>query len=196
MAAIVYFSVVKAETEIPQQTLQRVPINTVSQKKVEVRGWNPDKKEIIVGPILAGNDPPVIEVVLDPTSITSLEELEAFAANLANQDSNIKLIKLTSESIELDYQYEGRLFGVFPIKAWTRAFIGNDNRVKLKNPWYDIFIKKSIKYELSDSESDLSKLQIQGLQNELQKQAWSLQLISNIMKTKHDTVKNSINNIR
>ena len=62
--------------------------------------------------------------------------------------------------------------------------------IRLANDWERALTKESQEMEMSFS------LQYLQLQEALQKESREYLMISNIMKTKHDTVKNSISNIR
>lgn len=161
-----------------------------------------DKEEIIIlperktGPILVGNDVPTLAATVSIDAIHDIDDFENFAENILSQDLSISRIKLASTSLELDYETPGKLFGVIPVKITAKAIMDNEYRVKVKFPWYAVFIKKAVGLKLKESESDLSKLQIAELKNELQKQAWSLQLLSSILKKHSDTASGIIQNMK
>jgi hypothetical protein len=160
----------------------------IEDGKVSVRGWDPKEKKLTVG----------------PESINTAKDLAEYAAGLAAQDENIEGIETGQNEMSFHYSNEGKLFGIFPIKFSALSTIdtgSSTERVKVKFPWYSFFIKKDF------SETDLEQA-IQGglgegeiratssLQGNITRLAQMMSTISNVLKTKHDTVKNSINNIR
>lgn len=159
-------------------------------------GWNSDKKEIIIEPDSADSSMLIDVASISPEIITSVKELELFAKNIISQDSNIKFIKLASGSTEISYQYAGRFLGIIPAKIRAVVSVDNNYRVKVKFPWYRKFIKETAGMTLNDKESDLSKFQFYNFKNELQRQAWSLQLLSNILKNKNESGRGKDGNIK
>ena len=74
-------------------------------------------------------------------------------------------------------------------------YAANRGRVKVKFPWWHIFVKKTISVEeiekawdeeLESVGDDIQLANI-DLQNSLQKQAQTLQMMSNVSKMLHDT---------
>jgi hypothetical protein len=136
--------------------------------------------------------------------------LEMYAAATAATDENVEEIELSANQIVMKYKQPAKLLGFIPVNYTTTVTVDTGEeiypdkygRVKVKFPWWLIFardgskdLKSELEQKLSSPGGDAQLANI-NMQNSVQKQQELLQMMSNIMKAKHDTAKASINNIR
>ncbi len=95
--------------------------------------------------------------------------------NAKASDQAIEQISLNFEKISTKVRHEGKLFGFIPAFATATVDIDAEERVSVTFPWWAVFA--------SGKDGDALGVRIYTT-------------ISNVLKTKHDTVKNSINNVR
>jgi type VI protein secretion system component Hcp len=87
----------------------------------------------------------------------------------------VEQISLNVEKIKTKVAQEVRLFGIIPVRATATVEIDAENRVKVKYPWWSFLA---------------SGKDAEGLGERI------FTTLSNVLKTKHDTVKNAIGNVR
>jgi hypothetical protein len=95
--------------------------------------------------------------------------------NAKASDQAIESVSLNFEKITTRVRHEVRLFGFIPLETTADVDIDAEQRVAVRFPWWTIF-----------ASGDDEKLVAERVYS----------TISNVLKTKHDTVKNSIGNIR
>jgi hypothetical protein len=153
---------------------------------VTVRGWDPKKKEVIVG----------------PEQVNTTEQLADYAAALSLADDRIRAMDSDATAGNLvRYRSEGTLLWVkrvnFDITATVRPPAEGEKygRVKVRFPWYSFLIRRGVK--AADIEADVSKeLTAHELTHVIQRQAQMFNTLSNILKAHHDAAKSIIQNIR
>lgn len=167
-------------------------------KKVIVRGWDPEKKQEILD-----------TAPTRPEDVTSEEGLEGFAARVMIEDERMKSVAFEEEKVVVKYASRGRLFGLIPI-GFTQT-VEVDSRqegerprmVKVRLPWFSFLVAEDVsardieaaaEEELKGGKGDDHKdwIELSSFSN----QAGVFRSISNVLKTRHDTVKNSIGNVR
>ncbi len=165
-----------------------------SSKKVGVQGWDPKKKEEIIG---------------SPHNVRTPEELSVYVEAVALNDARISDISVSRSSVEIQSAEKGKLFWFIPVQM-TRVITVNikdgekkADRVKVKFPWYHVFVKKTetseaLKSEVSTRLDTWEWESVDSSQSmtDAARISHILQLVSGILKTKHDTVKNSTGNVR
>ncbi|MDO8521603.1 MAG: hypothetical protein Q7S52_05805, partial [bacterium] len=166
--------------------------------KVTVRGWDPEKKEEIVG---------------KPEAVKTFEDLQVYIEAVALNDAAITGIEIRQGILELESREQGKLFGFIPIEMSSSVVVkftledSTEDPVDVKFPWWHIFVKKSYSPSVLEGElradttgafdpSKWEKIDNSEAPTDASRVARALGFISNIMKTKHDTVKNSIGNVR
>ena len=166
-----------------KRAAEKADVGTV-RAGVIVRGW--DSREKVDMP---GRGP-----------VMAAQVLEEKGREIAKRDENIRRVLATKESVEIDYSHPGRLFGFFDITYRVRYSMDKEGRVKVRFPWYRFMLRdasgdlaKSVEYVFQNNETNLDFLK---LQDDVLRQTQALQTLSSVLKTKHDTVKNSIGNIR
>lgn len=97
------------------------------------------------------------------------------AGALAAERVNVTAVVIRDEAVTTNVRTTLKIFGVIPAVATAVVDIDKSQRVKVKYPWWSFLASGK------DEEG-------------LGRQVFSS--ISNVLKTKHDTVKNSINNVR
>lgn len=153
-------------------------------KKVGVRGWDAERKEEIIG---------------HPEGVKSSDDLKMYVEAMTLRDDAIVGVNIDKGAIDVESSEEGKLFWVIPVKIPSHVVValngkeGVGETVSVKLPWWNIFVKKGfggddLKTEISagissESKASLGASHISSI----------LGQISNVLKTKHDTVKASVN---
>jgi hypothetical protein len=152
-----------------------------------VSGWESQNEFIIIRNAEdEGREP------MSPLEIKDLVDLENYCRDILASDKNIKLIKVSPGVAQINYEYPAKIMGLVPVRAVARAFIDYNDAVEMKLPWYDMFLKKKPDLRLNQKESDLSKLRLDGLEMDIQKQAWSIQLLTNMLKKRSEAYQHPI----
>ncbi|OGY46532.1 MAG: hypothetical protein A3A24_03795 [Candidatus Buchananbacteria bacterium RIFCSPLOWO2_01_FULL_46_12] len=100
---------------------------------------------------------------------------EILKEGLAEADVPTEQISLNYEKITTTHHQPVKLFGLIPVKAKATVEIDVQENIKVKFPWWAVFAAGK------NSDSLGQKV---------------FTTLSNILKTKHDTIKNAINNVR
>ena len=103
------------------------------------------------------------------------EVLEILKDGLEEEGVATEHISLNFEKITTKVKQEVKLFGFIPVQATATVEIDAEEKVKVKFPWWTFLAGGK------NSESLGQKV---------------FSALSNVLKTKHDTLKNSINNVR
>lgn len=164
---------------------------SVAVSAVEVRGWDPAKKQ----EFLAAKK--------SFAEIKSQQDLQNFARGVLLEDENIKDVQFNPKEIQVEYKATGKLLGLIPMSFTERVIAsgedGADVDIKVKLPWYGFLLSPDVDpEEIAKAAKDKHKETI-----EINSWSWGASnagalftSISNVLKTKHDTVKNSVNNVR
>jgi hypothetical protein len=163
-------------------------------KKVIVRGWDPEKKE---------------EIVARPLEVKTTEDLKVYVEAVALSDAAIQDIRIKKDVIEVESREPGKLFGFIPVQMTRTVAVkfnlsdSSADPVDVEFSWWHVFVKKSeSRAELTkEINTELNLLKMEDMkrvrsESKISSYAATLRLISSVMKTKHDTVKNSISNVR
>jgi hypothetical protein len=166
-----------------------------SNKKVTVRGWNPEKKE---------------EIVAHPESVKTSDELKTYVEAVALRDEALTNVQIKKDTIEVESREKGKLLWLFPVEMTSRVVVSfklkdsTADQVSVRLPWWHIFVAK--RYTSSDIETDISAGLNASVWQKVDNSEVSvdtvthvsqvLETVSNVLKTRHDTVKNSISNVR
>lgn len=168
--------------------------STDTTKKVIVRGWDPKKKE---------------EIVARPLDVKTTDDLKVYVEAVALSDTEIKDIKIKKDVIEVKSREQRKLFGLIPVHLTRTVLVSFNLKDSSIDPvdvdfsWWHVFVKKAESSEdLSTAlVTELNLLKMEDMkrvrsESTISMYAETLQRISNVLKTKHDTAKNSIGNIR
>jgi len=172
--------------------------SAVSVKAVEVRGWDPKEKQEFLA------------TVKTHAQIESKQDLDNFAKGVLVTDANVEAVVSSEEEVEVKYRVPAKFLGIFEASLGVTVSVeaqgegeaesSVSERVKVKFPWLRIFfsISEGVREEaLQEAVVSQVSAEIETqTQFELQAQARLFQIISNVLKVKHDTAKNSIQNVR
>ncbi len=163
-------------------------------RKVTVRGWDVEKKEVIAG---------------QPELVKSSGDLRLYAEAVTIESLQITKVKIDKSLIEVDAIGKGKLFWFIPIEMESRIVIKHDDTMPTDDtvivdlPWWSIFvnddvnedqIKSAVTLELTATlEGSVSTGELGKTVTRISR---ALNRLSNVLKSKHDTVKNSISNVR
>ncbi|MDP2704798.1 MAG: hypothetical protein U1D31_00350 [Patescibacteria group bacterium] len=157
---------------------------SVGVRAIEVRGWDPKQKEEF------------LLQLKERVELTSGQDLENFARGVLLQDENMESATVSEDNIEVEYRQPVKFLGIFATTIKTNVSVSSDAKVKVKFPWYRVFFYVPEELTELSIEADLQESIEVTAENSIQVQAGKFQTISNVLKTKHDTAKNSIGNIR
>lgn len=127
---------------------------------------------------------PVLDVATSPEPISpdfsillgGDSETEAILLRgVKDEGLAVERVSLENEKIETTVRSSGKLFGLFAVSLPATVEIDGEERIKVRFPWWGFLV--------SGKESSTVGEKV-------------FAAISNVLKTKHDTVKNSVGNIR
>ena len=169
----------------------------VALQAVEVRGWDPEKKKEFLATVKAHAE------------LKSGQDLENFARGILLKDENIESLESNDESVEIAYKMPAKFLGVVPasIRANTSVSTRSKStnttdtqaRVKVKFPWYRFLFRLdgNVKADSLASVIEEALLAIGDASADDPRYVGRVMFTtSTALKIKHDTVKNSINNVR
>ena len=145
-------------------------------------------------------------------SIKTSADLKTYVDAVVLNDEAIEDVKVDKDTIEVKSKEQGKLFWFIPVTMTSNVIVkytlsdstADTADVSVRLPWWHFLVKKF--------NNDPSAVQLE-IVAEIQKIEWQkvdntdtitdvgvvskmLQAVSNVLKTRHDTVKNSIGNIR
>ena len=158
---------------------------------VEVRGWDPKKKE---------------EIISHPENVNTADDLKIYAEATLLNDPVLKGIKIRENFIEVGSREQGKFLWLIPVEMDTKIEVyfnpkeyDLDKNVKVKFPWWSFLVRKSAPAASLEADLDaqmVSKIESFTIKQSIRSHAEALSLVSSVLKTRHDTAKNSVGNIR
>lgn len=141
--------------------------------------------------------------------VKSEQDLQNFALGvMIHDDRPAETLSLNYEKIKFSHKVPSKFLGIFNSSLPAETEVDHQYRVKVKMPWYSFLFSKVVSAAELESEID-AKLAADTAQEDKRHKDWinvesvnfnaqaqALQTISNVLKTKHDTAKNSISNVR
>lgn len=130
--------------------------------------------------------------------VQSEQDLQNFARGVLLENAAMEEMSLNFEKIKTKYRSSGKLFGFLPVSFSQEVEVdteGDDfGRVKVTMPWYSFLLKPDVPAAELESAIGVSV----GDNDNWNFGAYAsvVATISNVLKTKHDTAKNAIGNIR
>lgn len=103
------------------------------------------------------------------------EVAKIILADLKASGVPVQSVLINTEKVETKVEHRVKLFAIIPIDTTATVEIDADEKVKVKFPWWSFLASGKDKKGVGER---------------------TFTAISNVLKTKHDTVKNSIGNIR
>jgi hypothetical protein len=150
-----------------------------------VRGWDDErKKEFLLS-------------VKEHVAVRTGKDLEQFAQGVLLRDDNIDDLDISKEKVTMRYEMPASFLWLFDASLPVVAEVTSENDVEIGLPWYSFIYGKSFsKSDLQkDIEDSLTKDSVK-VGSSVQTRAEVIRSVSSVLKTKHDTVKNSVSNIR
>ena len=159
--------------------------NAVSVSAVEVRGWDPKQKQEFLA------------TVKTHAEVRSEQDLENFAKGVLVQDENVEDVAIGEEGVQIRYRMPAKFLGIFNASLAVRTEVDAEGRVKVRFPWFGFLYAKSVSAAELETEVSAALPEVgDEVLVSFEAQAQTVTTVSNVLKTKHDTVKNSINNVR
>ncbi|HEY4499170.1 MAG TPA: hypothetical protein VJH94_03855 [Candidatus Paceibacterota bacterium] len=167
--------------------------NDVSVQAVEIRGWDTTQKQEFLA------------TVKTHAQVRSEQDLENFAKGILVKDENVEEISSDEDSVEVRYRVPAKFLGLIDttlpvtvVAAKAQGELGGG--VQVHFPWYSFLFGVPDVVSETTLESDVATavgadLDVDG-SLDVAATARLYNAISNVLKTKHDTAKNSIGNIR
>jgi hypothetical protein len=154
-------------------------VNPVAVSAVEVRGWNPEKKQEFLRTVKAHAE------------VQSEQDLQNFATGILLQDENVQEVRVEQESTQVAYLMPAKLFGFISGTLAAKSTVDAEGRVKVQFPWYRVFYRLSQEAQASSLEAHLaSELELVSqkldLQTHIGVKTEILATIVASLKTKHD----------
>jgi len=148
----------------------------IQDGKVEVRGWDPEKKE----------------VTMEPDDIDEAQDFLDLVGAVVLSDENIEEVSLTYTEIKVGYSQPAKLFGFFSIDMTARAEVDEAGEVKVKFPWYRFLTTNNVgelRKEMDKATPKLSEAVAGGETSVdfLRERARLFQTISDVMRAARDT---------
>lgn len=133
----------------------------------------------------------------NPKAVETEDDLKDYAKGLIDSDTNIKKLAVANNEVEILYSQPGKLFGIIPVNYGASVKVDSVQKVKVKFPWWTVFVKKSQTLHEQGLASEIEgKLQQLQLQEQMNRLSQTMNILSNILKSKHDAAINSIRNIK
>jgi len=166
----------------------RKELNLPEDLKIEVRGWDPVKRESMI----------------ERDELETNEDLEVFIAQTVLSDNAIESISFNFEKIKFGYKTDVKLFGFLPVtmieEVEADISLEREEEIKVKFPWWHVFARGKPKYDdiknKLEEEREKAEKDLLNIQNEIQKTGRLVTLLLNIMKSSHDTAESSINDTK
>jgi hypothetical protein len=133
------------------------------------------------------------------------DDLANFILLDAEGDAAVEDVSLNFEKIVIKHKAKGKLFGFIRISYTENIEIDTSEKsklgmIKVKLPWYSSLVNEDV--DPDDVEADAKnaakekQIDVDSWSWGMSERAWAYSSVSNILKTRHDTAKNSISNVR
>lgn len=141
---------------------------------------------------------PVLKVIWD--SEADVGSLELRAKDVAEKDENIRSVEVRHDSVKVVYRRPAKLFGFIPVAYYHAFTLDGNGQLAHGRPWWLIFARSDVQdFEKNVEEAfqnNQSNLDFLKLQDAVQKQSRALEVLSNVLKTSHDTAMSVIRNLK
>jgi len=169
--------------------------NVVSASAVEVRGWDPEKKQEF------------LTTVKSHAEVRSQQDLENFAKGVLLADENVEEVSSDENSVEVRYRVPAKFLGIFSSSVSADVVVlqtfddeTDTDRVKVQFPWFRFLYSVPDEVSKTELEGKLStELEAELSTNgdvDVSKRARIFQKISATLKARHDLAMNSIRNMK
>lgn len=161
-------------TSSPRQA--STTVNAISIAAREFNGWDTNSRVAF------------LQTVKAAAQIRSGQELENFARGVLIADPNVTQVAVNSESVAISYREPAKFLGIIKSALTLTVSASSEGAVTAQFPWYRFLfaLPSEINADTIAREAE-SEIAASVTQNELQKRAAVLQIIANILKTRHDS---------
>lgn len=182
------------EDSVPSKLEDLSMSQAIVVSKVTVRGWDVQKKEEFFA-----------SAPTRPEEVTDVVALEKFATRAVMQDDWLESVAFEEEKVVVEVASRGKLFWVIPvsftqtIEVDSRPDVVLAERVKVRMPWYSFLVAKD------DAARGIAVATTESMGKDHEKwtdissvslRARLFGTVADVLKTKHDTAKNSVGNVR
>ncbi|MDP2629150.1 MAG: hypothetical protein Q8P45_00390, partial [Candidatus Harrisonbacteria bacterium] len=159
---------------------------------VEVRGWDPEKKEEFLKSVKAS------------VEVRSGQELEHFAQGVLLRDENVSEITVNEEGVSISYRQPAKFLGIFKASLHAHTVFDAQGQVKVSFPWTRVLFRPSVSASTMEAEMRVKLEEMEGrfylpevdevLVN--RNSAQVIEVMVEVNKNHHDMAKSIIQNIR
>jgi len=161
--------------------------NAVSVSAREMRGWDPKQKQEFLATVKAHAE------------VQSGQDLENFARGVLLQDENVEELAVEEEKLVVKYLSRGKFLGFIPLSFTQTVELdteGDDmGRVKVRMPWFAFLLRADVSAEELENELGINEKWMRASWNAAEI-AEAFNILTSVLKTKHDTAMAAIQNIR
>ncbi len=157
-------------------------IQEAIQAGVQVRGWDPVKKEVL---IRTGD-------------VNTKEALTDYAVALLASSEEIDSVVVDDERVSIVYTQPVKLFGFLPVAMEQTVDADTEGRVKVSFPWWSFLAKKTTSVDEIESAIDAERkvVKVQGEIVLIQEGDKKFQGLSGLLKVVYDVAMNPIRNVK
>jgi hypothetical protein len=83
--------------------------------------------------------------IIDSGSVITSADLAVYARSIILSDKNIKEVNFEKDKVEITYQKEGKVIGLFKTKYDIEVKVDSNGRIEVDYPWFAALIKGSNK---------------------------------------------------
>lgn len=163
----------------------------ISVEARELRGLGEEEKQEFLSEVKAFAE------------LQSEQDLENFARGILLEDERLLEVQFNPKELSVSRQASGKLLGFIPVtykeKVVASGEDGAEVEIEVKLPWWGFLLSPDIDPEELAAEAEKKHKQT----IEIDSWSWGvsnagslLKAISDVLKTKHDTAKNSVSNVR
>lgn len=163
----------------------------ISVEARELRGLGEEEKQEFLSEVKAFAE------------LQSEQDLENFARGILLEDERLLEVQFNPKELSVSRQASGKLLGFIPVTYKERVVASGEDgaevEIEVKLPWWGFLLSPDIKPEELAAEAKKKH------KDTIEIDSWSwgasnagslLKAISDVLKTKHDTAKNSVSNVR
>ena len=153
----------------------------------EMRGWDPKQKQEFLATVKAHAE------------VQSGQDLENFARGVLLQDENVEELAVEEEKLVVKYLSRGKFLGFIPLSFTQTVELDTDGddmgRVKVRMPWFAFLLRADVSAEELENELGINEKWMRASWNAAEI-AEAFNILTSVLKTKHDTAMAAIQNIR
>lgn len=163
----------------------------ISVEARDIRAWDAEQKQEFLGEVKAFAE------------LQSEQDLENFARGILLEDDALIEVQFNPKELSVSRKASGKLLGFIPVTYKEEIVASGEDgaevEIEVKLPWWGFLLSPDVDPEELAAEAEKKHKQT----IEIDSWSWGvsnagslLKAISDVLKTKHDTAKNSIGNVR